>query len=192
MYLNLGAMVVSGVWLTTQGYIFAVWPAVLVLLFSPFIFPILILPAAMCAGIMHLFGQAKPLLSRVMTVLSVGYLVLAFTFYSMLLFRMMAEPIATPANFIAAMVYGVAAALAPWTILAVKDRDNLFFIGLVIMAEVTSIIVMVAAVSLHWGFWVSAFAFWGILTGLVSLQALYERVFLKKDAAPPLPPATSS
>ncbi len=192
MYLNIGAMVISGVWLTTQGYIFAVWPAVLVLLFSPFVFPVLILPAAMCAGIMHLFGQAKPWLGKIMAVLSVGYLVFAFTFYSMLLFRMMAEPIGSHTNLIAGMVYGVAAGLAPWTILAVKDRDNLFFTGLVLMAEVTSIIVMVAAVLLQMNFWPSAFAFWGILTGFVMLQALYERVFLKKETVPPVSPPTSS
>jgi hypothetical protein len=193
LVVNIAAMVASGVWLTAKGYILAVWPAVLALLFSPLIFPILILPAAMCAGIMQLMGQAKPLLGKVMAFMSVAYLVLAFTFYIMLLFRMMAGPLGYPADVIPAMVFGVTAALAPWTVLAAKDRENIFFTGLVLMAELTAVIVMCCAVPFGWKFWFSAFVFLGILTGMVLLQALYEKIFLKKDAPEtPLPPTTTS
>lgn len=193
MIVNIAAMVISGVWLTVNGFIFAVWPAVLALLFSPLIFPILILPAAMFAGIMQLMGQAKPVLGKVMAFLSIGYLVLAFTFYIMLLFRMMADPLGSPVNVIPAMVFGVTAALAPWTVLAAKDRDNLFFTGLVWMAELTAVIVMCCAVPFGWKFWFSAMVFLGIMAGMVLVQALYEKMFLKKDAtAVPSPPTSSS
>jgi len=190
MVINIAAMVVSGVWLTAEGYIFAVWPAVLVFLFSPFIFPVLILPAGMCAGIMHLMREAKPKLSKVMEVLSVAWLVLAFTFYTMALFRMVAGPLGA-GDALPAMVFGVTAAMAPWTVLAAKDRDNLFFTGLVWMAELTAISVMCCAVMIGWKFWFSALVFLGLLTGLVLVQALYEKIFLKKDG-PAVPPPTSS
>ena len=192
IFINLAAMVMSGVWLLALGLLGGIWGVFLVLLVSPVIFPFLLIPAAMCAGIMRIFAVSKPVLAKVMEILSIVYLVTMLTLSVMGCFDLINDVLAIAPALIPAMIYGVTGALTPWLAFAAKDRENVFFTGLVFMTEAVAIFIMVAGAMMAWQYWTSVLLFWIILMTLVLLQILYERLFLKPatPAAPPAPPTS--
>lgn len=181
---NLTIMIGAGVLLVVRGYSFAVWQATLAFLASPFLLPIFVLPAAMAAGVMRLMEKAKPGFAKFLGLLSLAWLVALMTFYVVLIFRSVSvtldrEPLLT-------MVYGLGAAIAPWALMAIKDRDNLFFTGLVWMAQVTALALMFLAVRLEWKFWECVQFFGAVMAIMLMLQSLYEKMFMKAGAPPPI------
>ncbi len=178
IYANLAAMVIAGGWLAAQGYISSIWPAIIALIFSPLILPLYLFPAAFFAGMMQVVSLAYPRVSKFMALVSTLYMITAFAMYAMgtiyLMYGVMErEPLA-------AFFFGVAAGVAPFAILAAKDRDNLFFTGLVWMEKLCAVVVMLLAllkgIAPWHGFWI----FWCLMAAMVGAQALYEKIFMKK------------
>lgn len=190
---NTLALVASGGWLISQGFITNLWISLLCCIFSPFLFPVLMIPGAMCAGLMHLFHIAKPGFAKFMGFLSIAYFVALFTLYTMLLVLSLDLVLATQ-GWVAG-VYAVTVSLAPWSFLALKDRDNLFFIGLVWMAEIAAVSVVTLLLVHHLPFRDATAIFAAIMTLLLLVQSLLEKLFFRKPAqtgpaAPPAPPET--
>ncbi len=189
IYANLAAVVIAGGWLAAQGYVSHIWPAVIALIFSPLILPLYLFPAAFFAGMMQVVSLAYPRLSKFMALFSTLYMVTAFALYCMgtiyLMYAVMGrEPLA-------AFFFGVAAGVAPFAILAAKDRDNLFFTGLVWMAKLCSLAVMSLVLLKNIAPWHGFWIFWCLMAAMVGAQALYEKIFMKKPAEVPAvtPPA---
>lgn len=189
---NTVLLVASGGWLISQGFITNLWISLLCCIFSPFLFPILMIPGAMCAGLMHLFHIAKPGFARFMGFTSVVYFVALFTAYTFAMIRSVDYLLATqgwPAG-----VYAVAVSLGPWSFLALKDRDNLFFTGLIWMAEISAVTVVALLMVHHMSLWDAVALFAAIMTLLLLVQSLLEKLFFRKPqqpaaGTPPAPPA---
>lgn len=186
---NLTVMIASAVLLIFNEYSFTVWRAALAFLVSPFLLPILVIPAAMAAGVMRLLEKAKPGFAKFLGLVSLGWLVALITFYVVLVFESVAktldhEPALT-------MAYGLGAAISPWALMAIKDRDNLFFTGLVWMAQLAALALMFLAVRLGWKFWDCVQFFGACMAIMLMLQSLYEKIFMKKpaDTVPPASPS---
>lgn len=185
IYISLIGMVASGAWLVSLGMMFKIWIPVLILVFAPFILPALMIPAAFAAGIMRVVEQVYPRLSKAMGFLSIAYLVTLLSLYGAGVFYCVAG---IPA-LLPAAVFAVTGSTAPWFILAAKDRENVFFTGLVIMMTLTAIALVGLILTVHVAaFWGQFFVFWYILGAMVMLQALYEKLFLENGA----PAATST
>jgi hypothetical protein len=187
IYANLAAMVIAGGFLAAQGYISAIWPAIIALIFSPLILPLYLFPAAFFAGMMQVVSLAYPRVSKFMALVSTLYMVTAFALYCMGTIYLMTAVMGREPW--AAFFFGVAAGIAPFAILAAKDRDNLFFTGLVWMAKICSLVVMALVLLKNIAPWHGFWIFWGLMAAMVGAQALYEKIFLKKPDTAVIPPA---
>jgi hypothetical protein len=194
IYANLVGMVLAGLSLIAFGFFPAVWPGFVALLVSPIVFPLLLLPAGFFSGVMVIVQKSHPRVEKAMMVLSVLYLITVLTAYVMLSYHLVGHYVLNRIfladgvvwqMLIPAMVYGAAAGVAPWLILAAKDRDNVFFTGLVFMAEVTALVVMAAGVWQEWSFWHATRIFWLILALLMVIEAAYEKHTAPKNQDAP-------
>lgn len=184
IYASLIGMVASGAWLVSLGMMMQIWMPVLILVFAPFVLPALMIPAAFAAGVMRVVEKVYPRVSKVMGFLSLAYLVTLLSFYAAGVFYCVKG---VPAPLPAA-VFAVTGSTAPWFILAAKDRENVFFTGLIIMMMLTALALVGLIMTVHVAaFWGQFFVFWYILGAMVMLQALYEKLFLET----PAPAATS-
>lgn len=181
-------MVASGAWLVSLGLMMQIWIPVLILVFAPFVLPALMIPAAFAAGVMRVVEKVYPRVSKVMGFLSLAYLVTLLSFYGAGVFYCVkGVPALLPAT-----VFAVTGSTAPWFILAAKDRENVFFTGLIIMMMLTAVALALLVLTVHVAaFWGQFFVFWYILGAMVMLQALFEKLFLE-TSTPAVPPAATS
>ena len=188
IYTSLIGMVASGAWLVSLGMMTKIWIPVLILVFAPFILPVLLIPTAFSAGVMRVVEQVYPRFSKFMGFVSIAYLVTLLSFYGAGVFYCVAD---TPAVLPAA-IFAVTGSTAPWIILAAKDCENVFFTGLVVMMMLTAIALVGLILTVHVApFWGQLLVFWYILGAMVMLQALFEKLFLE-TGTPAEPPAATS
>lgn len=178
--LNGVGMAVGGIWLLFYNALGSMWPAVIALMVSPFVFPLLMFPAAFGAGIARVMEPVKPRLAKAMLVAGIGWLVLLFTSYVMLSFDLVSQLMMYQESLLPALIWAISVGVLPWAIIAAKDRDNIFMTGLVLMTEAVSIFVAWAAVFWSLRFWHAYWLFLALLATCVALQAAYEALFLDK------------
>lgn len=174
--LNCGIMFLSGAWLIIEGGIGIVWPAFLGLMLSWFVFPFLLAPAGILAGIMRVLAHSHPRTAKGMAVASMAWLAFVLSLY-------VTGSIAFSTLSAAGILYGISAGIAPWALFNLKDRSNLFFTGLVLMTELAAIVFTVLNVSYGpTSFWGGLASIFGLVLLMLGLQALYERfVLLRKS-----------
>ncbi|MFN7114498.1 MAG: hypothetical protein ACK4PK_09120 [Alphaproteobacteria bacterium] len=201
-FLGVGAvcMVCSGVWLITAGHWYVLWIASLAFIFSALIFPLMMLPAGFCAGMMMATERMNyPRASRIFQTLSFTWLVMLMAGYTTGMFSvaqgyiMMDETITLPA-----VIWSIAASVTPWAFFATRDRDSVFFTGLIYMTALVASGLFPLALAQDWAMMSLFWIFCLVLGGLVGMQALYEKFFFKppvfaaaEPAAEPAEPATA-
>lgn len=134
-------VVISGVCLLASGSVFmlegaiaTVWPAFLLVMLGPLVFPFILFPAGLMAGLWNALHGSKRAVVRVFAVASVTYLafVMAATlgFLAMLATGLPGAGGASSLRFFAEM-FVVSGAVTPWAVFALRDRSNQLFILLV-------------------------------------------------------------
>ena len=187
LYTNLVAAAGAGIWLAFTGFVTVVWPLILALLLSPLLFPFFLVPLGLFAGSARVIGGSMPRVAKTLNVLSVIYLAFVLAGYSLICFRVVYDAVMQAP--LPAGIFGISIALAPFALLGMKDRDNIFFTGLVWMTQVTAIAVMAAMASYGWDLAYSFWIFWGMLLVMLGAQAAYEAVFMKQKPAMTPPPS---
>jgi len=178
LLVSAGTMLVSGLWLLSLGYWQALWMGVLFLVFSPLVFPLLLFPAAFFSGMMQVTATVYPKVSRIMTVMTIGWFVIVLALYGFNSFYAISMLVRGDTLWPAAL-WAISSALTPWAFFATKDPGNLFFIGLLWMMLATAIVMVPVFFIFGLTFWTGFLVFAGIMTATVSLQALYEKLFMK-------------
>ena len=178
LYVNVVGMAFGGLSLLWMDGFAHAGPGFLGLFMSPAVFPLLLLPAGILTGLMHLLlkTQMQPLLEKLLTVLSLIYLVSVLCGYTVLCFYFLAG-----APEIPAAIYAVTSSVLPWAIFAAKDRDNVFFTGLVLMMQLSAIVLVTLNVALRLDdftqkFWI----IWGVMMFCVGVEALVERILMDR------------
>src|SRR6218665_2339129 len=174
-------MAISAFWLLYADYWRELIPAGMAFVFSPIIFPLMMIPAGFCAGVMMATEKMFPRASRVFAVLTFVWFVTLLSGYPVVSLMLMSDAIhaglVTPA-----IIWALSAALTPWAFFSTRDRDNVFFTGLVYMSVLVGAILFPLAAHEKWGaaqlFWV----YWLSLGALVGAEALYEKFFFKPPA----------
>jgi len=182
LYANAGIAAAAGIWLVYNGQLIGVWPMFLALIFSPVILPVVLLPTGFFAGVLRVIsngGGPKPVIV-ILSVLSIGWLVIAMSGYALLCYHEL-TPAAT-AMPLYAKIYGCAIAVAPFALLAAKDKDNLLFTGLVCFMQVAVIIttVLPPVLQIEWDSWRNFGLCVGIMALFTLLQAAAEELFMGK------------
>lgn len=179
-------MLVSGGWLLYEDQWRSMWMAGMAFVMSPFIFPLLMIPAGFCAGVMMVTEKPFPKASRVFAVLTFVWFITLMSGYPVV--SLMATGDAIHAGYkLPAIVWALAAGLTPWAFFATRDRGNVFFTGLVFMSAVTGAVLFPLAAHEKWDMSRLFWTYWLALGVFVSIEALYEKFFFKPpaDAAAP-------
>jgi len=183
MVLCLIAAAVSCVAVLMTGVWTPLWPAVLGIMLSPLVFPVLLIPAAFFSGVMRLVQAVYPTVARMCMLLTFVWFIGTFGFYTFFVMHMTLPLGAAEATRLPALVWAVATAVLPWAILASQDRDNILFTGMVLMMFASAVIVAPLVFFLIVPYWTGFWIFCGMMAAMLSLQALYEHLFL--DKTPP-------
>lgn len=186
-------MLCSAIWMISAGHWYALWPAALAFILSAVLFPLLMIPAGFCAGVMMVTEKAYPVASRVFAVLSFVWFVTLLSGYTSLSFAIARSYILTDAAVaVPAVIWALAAAVTPWAFFATRDRDSVFFTGLVYMTALVGAFLFPLALAYTLTMAQVFWFYWLALGTLVGLQALYEQFLLKpaeETAAPAETPA---
>jgi hypothetical protein len=172
---------VSGAGLISMGQWRTLLPIVLFFPFSFFVFPILLFPAAFFSGMMQVLEHnEKPAVARVMLGLSLGWLVFAMSLFTAIVFYLMAELISHEQMRLSAATWAVSAVIATWSIFATRDRDNVFFTGLVMMLAVAASIAAWRMTLSEHGFWQIMLTIFLPFVLMLAAQGAAEKIIYKK------------
>lgn len=172
--LNGVAMVGSGVWLILLDVWQVAWTGVLGLMFSPFLFPFLMFPGAIFAGLMGQVPPSQPRKADVLMVCAALCFTATLAAYTIFLL-IMASGAFNGATLLPAVIWALSAAVLPWCILGLKDRDNSFFISLLLLMQVMSIATAVLGFQLALGWWTAFFVMWGLMSLGACAVLLHDR-----------------
>lgn len=180
-------MAVSGLWLLYGGQWHALALPIMAFIFSPFIFPLLMIPAGFCAGVMMVTEKQFPRASRVFAGLTFVWFVTLMSGYPVV--ALLSTGDAIDAGYgKAALLWALSAGITPWAFFATRDRGNVFFTGLVYMSALAGAVIFPLAAHQAWGLAQIFWSYWLALGVMVSLQALYEKYLFK----PPVDAAAAS
>ncbi len=172
-------MAAGGGWFLAYGVWVPLWPGILFFGLSFFLFPLLLIPAAMFAGIMTAFAQSNKTLAKVCGLLSMGWIVLLFSLHAAAIFALVGDFAATPLLW-GMTLWAAGVTVTPWAVFAWKDRDNILFTGLVLMLLAACLLtggLYVAGAGMSFG--LTFLTIGAVMVLLLSLQGLYEKIFLK-------------
>jgi hypothetical protein len=128
--LDVLGMAGAGGVLVYRGFWQSVWTATLVFFISPLIFPYLLIPAAMCGGLMR---DAKPWAAKTLQAGAVGWIIFLMALWAAIVFEL-AAPLYIAAPW-AVLTWSVCGSVAPWAVFARSDRGNYFFLSLVLTLQ---------------------------------------------------------
>lgn len=176
-------MMATGGYIAWAGMWQNVWMPVLVFFISPLVFPLLLIPAAMCGGMMRGAQQTAPRLAILFQTLSVACLVSVMAGWGAFVFHA-AAPVLAAGGTIAliAPVWCVSAATAPWAVFARGDRDNVFFTMMVGMLCIGACIAAALRFDVKTGGWTWFLLIAAVMSTLAAIQAAYEeRITARHD-----------
>lgn len=178
--LNLAMLAVSAAWLSNFSQWQVMWLGVAMLLVSPMIIPLILLPAGIFSHFMTVYHATKnQRLERRMFVLSLGYIILFLALWCAAIFDYVTQSVASAAVE-PAVLWAGAAAMAPLFWWSSRDLSNIFVLLLVQSAQV-GIIGLALIWLLHgpvsFGLMFPGFAVF--LAAIAAAQGLYEKRVVK-------------
>jgi hypothetical protein len=186
LYANLAGLAAGAVWLGIMAQWQVIWIGIMALLFSPYVIPLLIVPAGVFSHFMAVYqsaGQAAK--ERRMFVLSLSYILLFLTLWCVSFFEYVTHNVA-PQAIGAGLLWASCASMASLLLWASRDRNNIFITTTVETAQLA--MVMLAAFRLLAGttsFWSSAALFGGIMAVAAVTQHFYEKKQLDRSGSAP-------
>jgi hypothetical protein len=180
--LNLTAMVFSGYFLLMSDFWQMMWPAILFLSLSYIAFPLVLFPAAFFSGMMQVLEKSPyPRVAKVMMACSLLWFVTLMSLTVMASLKINARAFGSSVHDFA-LIWSVAAAIAPWALFFTKDKTNLLLISFLWMLHLSApaaLCVYIETQSLSCAFWTC----WGLMAVMVWLQRLYEKKIIENKSA---------
>ncbi len=180
LYANLGALGLSGLWLGAMSQWQVIWIGMMGLILSPYLIPILLMPAGIFSHFMvrHQVTKRKSA-ERGMFLCSLAYVLFFMTLWSAGIFDYVLAS-TQPIALVPALAWGAAGAITPLLLWASRDRTNLFVSQMVEAAQ-GAVLVLVAlrlfGIDLSFG---RTFLLVGaIMVATAVGEAFYEKIFMK-------------
>lgn len=184
--LNLAGLALAALWLGVQSQWQVVWLGFVMLIFSPYIIPTLLIPAGIFSHFIGVYNaQQQPDKERMMFILSLSYIILFMTFWCVGVFEYVTHSV-QPKALLAGLLWASTAALEPLLWWSSRDRSNIFIMTMVEAAQLA--ILALAAIRLMTGassFWLSFAEFGAIMAVVAAGQAIYEDKFMNKTKVEP-------
>lgn len=160
---------------------------IMAIFLSPYVIPILMLPAGLFSYFMTLYGNAGLKdKEQAMFFLSTAYIVAFMTFWCAGIFYYVTYAAQTQ-TLLANVFWGAVVSVMPLLWWSSRDRENLFILTLAEIAQLAVIVLVLCRYfELVTSFWPMALVVASIVGGFTGLQALHENKAPKKtDGSPP-------
>lgn len=184
LYLNLAALVIGALWLGFLSQWQVIGLGALMVVLSPYVIPLLLIPAGIFSHFMALYRTQKrrgP--EQTLFVLSLVYILLFLTFWSMGVFDYVVQHVRPEARA-AAVLWADCVALTPLFLWITRDRENIFMMTLI---EAAQIGILIPSVLCLWrditSFWVLFAAFGTFMAAVMAAQAIYEEKVSNKTGS---------
>jgi hypothetical protein len=181
LYVNLAGLSGAALWLASLSQWQVMGIGVAMIFISPYIIPILVMPAGIFSHYMLAFREIqRPDKERTMLLCSLAYIVLFLTFWCIGIFDYVTASI-HPLALHAGLLWASTASVSSLLWWSSRDRSNVLVMTLVEIAQVAMI--AVSAIRLLSGglsFWTAFAIFGGIAASLTALQVFYEEKYLNK------------
>lgn len=170
--ISVAGLVGSGAVIVIDGGFPEIWIAFILLFFGPLLFPVILVPAGLLAGLWHIMQANKKRGVRLFAAGSIAYLagLLALT-SGVMAGRVDGMPAVSPV-FI--WMFVICGSVAPWAAFTLRDRRNQLMIMLLWM-QVISTALMIPAYTMGFveapGFGLGV---WGVMLAMLALQSLRE------------------
>jgi hypothetical protein len=157
------------------------WLPILLTMAGPFVFPIVLFPAAFFSGVMQVTEKEFPLVSTIFAGAALGY------FAAILSVVTAAIVLNTAGHFNthhALLTYGwsMVAPILPWAVFALRDRKNYLFIGMIwmlVLANYASLVFFKGQEISFSGYFFSVFC---LMAVMLALQAFVEKKSVKPSS----------
>jgi len=175
LYANMAGLAAGSAWLGAMAQWQLVGLGVAVIFISPYIIPILLMPAGIFSHFMLLYQKAgRRKFERLMFVLSIFYIALFMTLWCVGIFEYATGDIG-PEIPLAPLLWAASAAMLPLLMWSSRDRSNILIMAMVEVAQAATLILCTIrffGVIPH--FWLSSAVFGGFLALLTIMQAVNE------------------
>lgn len=143
LFLNLTGMAAGAGWLAVLSQWSVIGLGVTVLIFSPYILPILMVPAGIFAHLAAAHeSQGRISRSKKLYLCSLAYLVGFISLWCSGIFVYILTNVQAGTSPAATLIWANSTALAPLFLWAVRDRSNVFIATIVIEAQVTMLLLL--------------------------------------------------
>lgn len=160
--LNGLVMLGSGVWLVVLGIWQVAWPGVLGLMMSPFLFPFLMFPGALFAGLIGHVPPSQPRKAEILLACAALCFTATLSGYTIILFFLASGGL-SGVTLWPTILWVLSSAVLPWAWLGLKDRDNAFFISLLILMQIMSIVTVWLGFEFQLDWTRAFFVMWGLM-----------------------------
>lgn len=181
--LGTGGMLASAAVVAVAGGIAYVWPAFLLLVLGPLLFPLLLLPAGLMAGLWHIMQANRKWFVRVFAAGSIAYIaaLLSFT-VAFMAWQATRMPAMASQSFV--WMFVITAGVAPWAVFCLRDRGNQLVIMMLWMQVAAALLLLPLLVVGMLGVSGYGFSVWGLIIVMLLVQNLREKSQIA-SAAPP-------
>ena len=180
-YINLLGMAVGALSLISVSQWQVLRVGTFLVIFSQYIIPILMIPAGIFSHFMVMFQDSKQVKKeKLMFFLSIAYILSFISVWCIFIFWIVVSKI-SDVNLLISFIWANSAALFPLFLWAKKDKNNIFIISLVELAQVSLLIVSVLNITYKgMTFFDCLFSFLGFMISAVVLQGFFDKKSLFK------------
>lgn len=181
IYANIAAMAAAALWLGLARQWQVVWIGVVMLLASPYVVPIALIPSGIFAHFMSAFHARGDVgKERLMFLCTVGYLIGFISLWCASVFAYVMNNIA-PQAVAVGLLWSATSAVLPLLWWAARDRGNLFIMILVEAAQLAVFVPVIAHLKTgDTSFWPCFFSIVAVLALEAVGQHFYEKKFIEK------------
>lgn len=187
--ISLAGMLGAGAVVAIAGGISAIWPPFLLLVFGPLLFPLLLVPAGLMAGLWNIMQKNKHWFVRVFAAGSIAWLaaLLAFTM-AMVAWLSTGMPRAVAPGFV--WMFVICAGVAPWAVFTLRDRGNLLMVMMLWMQVASALLLLPLLLAGVIGFSGYGFFIWLLMLAMLGVQNIRENA-RAAAARPPVADTTA-
>ena len=182
MNVNIAGLVIGAVLVgtTTQWKIIGI--GVIIIVFSPYLIPFLMVPVGIFSHFMMIYrGSKQENREQLMFVLNISYILFFLTMWCVCIFEFIITSV-TPDAQTAGLILANSVAMLSLLMWINRDRENLFIMTLVEAAQIAFLLLFaIKLAEIETSFWISSAIFGGFLSLTAILFAAGEKTSVKNQ-----------
>ncbi len=187
--LSLACLVASAVIFAIDGRISSVWVAFLLTVAGPLLFPFLLFPAGLMAGLWQALHGRQTMLVRFFAVGSVAYIAAMLALTLMVMAGFAQGLPASGSMRVFTEMFVISGALSPWAVFALRERDNQLFIMMLWSLVIAALVLLPVRLTAEIRPLLYGASAWAIMLAVMLVEYLRQTAVVSKKTKPVAAPA---